>query len=466
MGTTAKAIKPWSYQGLTPALNPFFSLPQVSEAVRISQTDMFNLEHGHLIDGAAIARFAVAAHEAQILSTDDLSVIDLYHGERGMYELSQKATTALGSRLKFKSRAIPKAKELVLRLAGEYHDPAISSSVALDLIERGLATANLFSAATKSNDTVAITLHSATEKALDDAFTSLAGGEVSMTPHIGNDSVYFQVSDFTVIDFNLPSLSVVGAHEFMVVLSKTLQACQTYLVPFHTPASYMGPSGCYAREIAESYDSLKERIKASTREELHEFLMTAPSEEIEVEGCPFGLEFYGDEDRDEDAVAMFVEALHEMEEMDEYFSGSISSNPIHHKTELTTVRSEAVMAFKNEDSPFKQGYEVIIKALDACLDEIEKGTPRLYESEFEGTADDGIGIMETIVMRANDVWELCGNEADECMDSYLQNQSEISLLIPVTQGVLPQPGVEIMERIGKCINLLRQISDALRTIEC
>lgn len=164
MGTTAKAIKPWSYQGLTPALNPFFSLPQVSEAVRISQTDMFNLEHGHLIDGAAIARFAVAAHEAQILSTDDLSVIDLYHGERGMYELSQKATTALGSRLKFKSRAIPKAKELVLRLAGEYHDPAISSSVALDLIERGLATANLFSAATKSNDTVAITLHSATVK--------------------------------------------------------------------------------------------------------------------------------------------------------------------------------------------------------------------------------------------------------------------------------------------------------------
>jgi hypothetical protein len=97
-------------------------------------------------------------------------------------------------------------------------------------------------------------------------------------------------------ELKLPSPAVEEFQEVGVFLFKALDAMTTYLIPFHTPSSFMGVYSYDNYGYAEAYGEIKERIQSSTHEELTRYLMDTPEEEFPFETYAMGFE--GDE-RDE-----------------------------------------------------------------------------------------------------------------------------------------------------------------------
>jgi len=73
-------------------------------------------------------------------------------------------------------------------------------------------------------------------------------------------------------------MGVPAEMEMRVLLFKTLDAMSRYLLPFHTPLSFLGQDCYFNHMVGEAYNEMADRLQHETRDEIRALLLDESAE--------------------------------------------------------------------------------------------------------------------------------------------------------------------------------------------
>ncbi|HHH9441215.1 TPA: hypothetical protein ACP32N_003152 [Pseudomonas aeruginosa] len=417
-------------------------------------------EYGHLVDRKSHAAFCLDAYEGGLIGASSLDWLTTYPNDYGLHLVTQDVVGAIETRLSFSKTGLIRGVKRRSKLLGTptYElQPAAQST--LGCIDAGLFTAEDVADVVGMGPDCAYHLIKKVEQSLIDLATA-GCNDVKEWLSLAVEGPYFVIGakGMNRYELKLPSPAVEEFQEVGVFLFKALDAMTTYLIPFHTPSSFMGVYSYDNYGYAEAYSEIKERIQSSTHEELTRYLMDTPEEEFPFETYAMGFE--GDE-RDESHMEMVAANLMELDDLTRRTHFTLNhetgaDQPAEIRELIEQVR-DAISA----GSPYKPVLEAVLKAFETCLPYAVNGDRAISEHEFTGSAEEGLGVFETTAVVIRGEYQYLEEEACAGFDDRVSGVCEICVKLPLERGVLPLRTVPILVKTKQCFALLSQINESL-----
>ena len=455
------------YKFPIPPLSPL-NPPRISEAVRDSLAEVFMKNTGYLVDFTHHGAFCLEAERGGHLSSDDLSLLNLYPNGYGLYQLVDLAVGRVGSGLQLNlERMLTEDQRKVMskHLSAQHIEVSYASSIALACAEAGLLTEDMLApVVAKVRDSGEEILQLAHE-----ALDALIPEDLRLQPSLDEDEtyevlgtaihgehLYLVAHDRMVFSLKFPELTP----DFLpihIILIKTLEVMSRRFVPFNTPACAMGYGSLYCCGVDEAYQALEELVNMADPMAIASYLETTPSESIPCEMEMLGLFDEGD-GFTEEGINHAVYLLSEMYDLRTNFGYNVSSADEPHEVPALIQQAKELLAHGSEH---RELLEVLVEALELCQRHRESGY-YFDESNFTGSEDQGLRLFDCIWVEVDERFPNLTCEAIDYFNSYAQECAEVSVGLPISSAeLLAQDTLPIMERTRQCLALLKRIQSAL-----
>lgn len=459
MGALKLSSFPRNYQ-FQPAALSALTLPQVSSAMREAVSGAFDAEFAHLVDHSRHSAFCLDAYEGGFIGDQELDWLTAFPNAYGLHQVTQHVVEAIESSISFKkSRLIPGVKRRMQILATPVYElqPAAQTTVAC--IEAGLFTADSVQSLVDLGPDCAYHLMKRVESSLVD-LVSADAPEVKewLSVEMQGESLSLSPSYANRFELALPYEVREDFREVEVFLFKALDAMTTYLVHFHTPSTFMGVYSYDAHGVADAYGEIKDRVATSTFEELVRYLMETPAAELPFESWHWDFE---NDEPDEGCAEHFASLLMEMHQLTSRTHFILSTGEdAKHDIEIQELIDQ-VQDSINAGSPYSAVLEVIKDAFEVCLTYAKTGDRAIGERELEGSAEDGVGVFEAILVLVKDQFQMLEEEACSSFDDRANCVGDICLMLPLEASVLPLQTIPILSKTKQCISLLTRITQTI-----
>ena len=441
--------------------------------------DLFMQNSSYLVDLEGHSAFCLEAQHGGLISADDLHALTLYPNGYGLHLLTTAVATKAAGRIRLKREVMlteERASAIVGRLAKPFTELPYASRIALACAEGGLLSEEVLGPIVARVIDCGSELLSAAELSLDallpeeqrlerNRHDGKVYEECVIGTEIQGEHFHLCAWDRNVFTLDIPEISddYVEVH---ILLVKTLDAMSSCLIPFSTPASILGPNGQYAYGVGEVYEHLSERLDMGNPEAIAQYLETVDGDSCEVELEYLGLSFHDlpeGESFDPDLVAHAASLLTEMHDVETNYGYRIDHTQEGRKCELEALITQADDTI-SEGSQYDELLKTLREALQVCRHEEDRGFS-FDETEFPGSAEDGMRFFDCIWVEARHCHPALTDEALEGFNAYAQDCAQVSVGLPIGSAELvAHTTVPIMERTQQCLSLLRRIQLSLEVI--
>ncbi|EKT4529937.1 hypothetical protein QEM33_002515 [Pseudomonas putida] len=481
MESLAEIKQTWSPFQFPSAPLSALTIPKVTTAVQSGISDIFMRERGYLVDLQGHSAMCLEALQGGLLNDSDLSPLEYYPNGYGLHLVTKKVVKGIESKIVFSQEsALPDASRIVRELARVHVDISFASGIALAVAEAGLLHDSTLAPIINRGPDCGYDLLHAAKDAVDALWPEaqrighyVHEGEVHthipFYSTINGTDLHLDVSDRNCFYLDWPELSQEYL-EIHILLSKTLDAMNTYIMPFHTPASAFGCWGQYSFAMSESYEGVKEDIAGKSQQEIVNYLLEL-ADYSALGWLADDLEIDEDGSSNSDALERVAAALWQIDDVERNFTYRISHNDNDQvrKAELSDLLFQS-RAISTSDNKYSALAVVLVDALESCLRRFEDHVS--IDSLVPSHSDDmdEVGGYETSPNRFYDcVWVLAGErherlhiDAVESLNSEFQEYGPGSVVLPLSSAALvAQVTIPIMERTNEGLALLRRIQLSL-----
>ncbi len=463
MGAPELSYLPRNYQFPRSAMTPL-ALPQVSMAVREAHGLAFG-EYGHLVDRKNHAAFCLDAYEGGIIGDDALDWLTAYPNDYGLHLVTQEVVEAVESRLSFSKTGLIRGVKRRSKLLGTpSYELQPAAQKAMACIEAGLFTADAVADLVEMGPDCAYHLIQKVQQTLTDiASADCPEMKDWLVMEVYGESFNVSAKMQQRFELSLPPADCEDFQEVRVFLFKALDAMSSFLIHFHTPSTFMGVHSYDLNGYADAYGELKDRVRNSTVDELTTYLMETPIAQLPFETWALGFE--DDDDRDESIVAEAAYLLKEMDQLtqDTHFTlnHEQGSNPSEEMRELIAQIGDSISA----GSKFSSVLSVIKDAFEVCLHHAVNKDHATSEHELTGSAEEGCGLFETLVVFVKGEYESLESEALNNFDDRVQGLCDLYISFPLDQELLSRQTRPILVKTQQCFALLKRITKSLEDLE-
>jgi len=477
----AEIKQTWSPLQFPSAPLSALTIPKVTAAVQSGISAIFMHERGYLVDHQGHSAMCLEALQGGLLNDSDLTPLEHYPNGYGLHLVTKKLVKGIESRIEFtRDGALPDASRIDYELSRELVDVTYASGIALAVAEAGLLHDSVLAPIISLGSDCGYDLLNAAKSALDTLWPeaqrqsrNVSKGEVfTHTPFsvtISGNELHLDALDRNCFYLSWPELTQ-DFLEMHILLSKTLDAMNTYIMPFHTPASAFGCWGQYSFAISESYEGVKDEITGKSQKEILEFL-TQLEDHTDLGWLAEDLEPDADDDSELEAFERVAATLWQMDDVERNFKYHLAqgADAENGKAELSELLLQA-QEISGSDTKHSALAVVLADALEACLMRFDGHTriDSLIPTDDEG--DEDSGGYETSPNRFFDcVWVLADErherlhiDAVQSLNIEVEENGPGSAILPLSSGELvAQVTIPIMERTNECLALLRRIQLSL-----
>lgn len=454
MESLAEIKQTWSPLQFPSAPLSVLTIPKVTAAVQSGISAIFMRERGYLVDHQGHSAMCLEALRGGLLHDSDLSPLEHYPNGYGLHLVTKKLVKGIESKIEFtREGALPDASRLVYELARESVDITYASGIALSVAEAGLLHDSVLAPIISRGADCGYDLLNATKDALDSLWPeaqrqcrNVSKGEVfTHTPFhatINGSELHLEAYDRNCFYLEWPELT----QEFLemhILLSKTLDAMSTYIMPFHTPASAFGYWGQYSFAISESYEGVKDDITGKSQQEIFDYLIQLEDHSA-LGWLAEDLEPDADDDSETDAFERVAASLWQMDDVERNFKYRLAHGAGDDlgKAELSELLCQAqeISVSDNKHSALAM---VLVDALEACLTRFDGHTA--IDSLIPSHGDEGdedSGGYETSPNRFFDcVWVLADErherlhvDAVQSLNVEVEEYGPGSAVLPLSSG--------------------------------
>lgn len=452
MGAAAISLDTRRYQLPTPALSPF-ALPSVAQAMREARSDQFVRTSSSVVDLKGHSAFCMEALSGGMISPAALEWLELYPNAYGLHRLTGEVINNIEQALTVRTKGLfIDVDSLRKNLETPYADPCVAASATLHCVNDGLIEIKSVAGLIEQGPDCAGALLEKVDAAFDRLLSLPEEAENSIARGIQGDHYILEGSCFTDFELELPDAE--DFHEVRVLLFKTLDAMSHYLVPFNTPATFIGEGSYYNHEVAGAYSSLKKLVSTSTAEQLKEYLLTTPYEKLEFDTWSFTCEGDFDDESAERFALMLVE-MHQVTELAGFYLGA--NKP----AELRTLRTQAEQAIR-ADSPYSVTLEALLKALDVCQSKADANYCFDHDlHSMVGSASDGMTFFESIVVHVPGDFPNLLQSTYEGYDGQVGGCGYPAIGLPLKGPAMVSQTLPILRDTATCVQLLARICESL-----
>lgn len=455
-------------------LSPF-TLPTISTAVQAKIAHTFMRDEGFMVDFKAHSMFCLEAFKGGLLQEDDLLPLTRYPHGYGLHLVTSEVVKRASSKLFFDPSEVVSAK-VAADLSRKEVDIGYASKLALVCHEAGLLHDSALGPIIEIGPDCGEDLVNASKASLDALFprvdrleqyfdtdTQKMEDYEFFSTYVEGEELNLRANCLTRFALNLPEIEG-DFIEINTLLFKTLDAMNTFLVPFHTSATAMGNGGQYLWSVSEVYDNLKDHVETKDREELIEHLMELDYESIDFEIELIGIDPTAEDGPCPDAVERAADMLLEAADLAKNYSYRLDysegCSDQTRKAEMVELRSQAKEVIAKE-TPYSALLEVLVCALTACINNADSNF-NLYHLDLSGSSEDGVSVFECIWVTVDGKHSHLDEEACDSFDGYANECSEIYVGLPLSSAELvAQVTKPIMTRTQQCVSLLRRIQRSL-----
>ncbi|TLX69780.1 hypothetical protein FAS41_30080 [Pseudomonas nicosulfuronedens] len=454
MGAAAISLNTRRYQLPPSALNPF-ALPGIAQAMRVAQNEQFALSNASCVDFKGHSALCTQALDSGLIGPEALEWLEHYPNAYGLHRLTGEVVAGIERVLALPTKGLFKDKAALLKsLTTPYADPCVAAGATLHCIDASLIQIDAVAELIEQGPDCASALFDKIGAALDGVLTLPEPAESSIERGIQGEHYVLEGGCFSEFFLELPEVD--DFHEVRVILFKTLDAMTHYLIPFNTPATFLGEGSYYNHEVAGAYASLKQMVSAATVEQMTEYLLTTPDEQLGFDTWSFTGDEGFDEESAERFAAMLVE-MHELTELSGFYLGADKPQ------EMRTLRRQALEAMK-AGNPYSDTLMVLVEALELCLSKAEQGYCFDHDlHSMAGTASDGMTFFESIVVQVSGDFPNLLDSTYEGYDGQVHGCGYPAIGLPLKGPEMASQTLPILRDTASCIQLLGKICESLGT---
>ena len=457
MGTPEYSISTGHYPFPAATLTPLM-LPAVSLAMREAVSTAFETHESYRVDSQGHALLCRDAFDSGLIDAKALEVLAVYPNTYGLHLLTQRAVTAIEQRMLIQKKGlIPGIKKRIRHLSQPFIDEPFVARLTAACIRQELVELADVEPELADGPACVPQLLALCQTALQDVL--MTEGEKlrwHFEATIENEKFVLYASEFNEIDLSIP-LDREDCRELNVLIFKTLDAMSWFLVPFHTPMSFIGPDGVYSHLHSEAYMAMKESLAVWGEAELLDYLKDTPSEDLPFEDWALGL----DCEPDEDAYARAAAILLELHDFDQHCNFRLDHRTgCDHKAEMQTLIRQIDDSLATAP-PYAAVLATLREALEVCIAAAESGFD-FNEREFETSAEDSVGFFETLYASVAGVrFSLLEDDAYDHFDGYAQNACGLFVAFPLSHESLEMQVLPVLRRTQQCLYLLDKLDTVL-----
>ncbi|MBF3053770.1 hypothetical protein HKW90_05085 [Pseudomonas aeruginosa] len=422
-------------------------------------------EYGHLVDRKNHAAFCLDAYEGGIIGDDALDWLTAYPNDYGLYMVTQEVVEAVESRLSFSKTGLIRGVKRRSKLLGTpAYELQPAAQKAMACIEAGLFPADAVADLVVMGPDCAYHLIQKVEQTLIDvASADCPEMQKWLAMEVYGESFNVSAQMLQRFDLPLPPADCEDFQEVRVFLFKALDAMSSFLIHFHTPSTFMGIHSYDLNGYSDAYGEMKDRVRSSTLDELTTYLMETPIAQLPFETWALG--FDDDENRDESVVANAAYLLKEMDQLtqDTHFTLNYGQG-VNQSAEIKELIAQVEDSI-SAGSKFSTVLSVIKDAFEVCLQHAVNKDHATSEHELTGSAEEGCGLFETLVVFVKDEYEALEEEALNSFDERVQGMCDLYISLPLDQELLSQVSVPILSKTQQCFALLKRITKSLEDLE-
>lgn len=485
METNAQFSQPWTPFGNRRASLTSSTIPHVQSAVQEGLSAVFMRDMGYLVDFKAHSAMCLEGFKGGLLAAADLAPLTHSTNGYGLHLVTSRLVRSIEQRVRFSpAEAVVSGASIVKKLSRPFTEIGYASGVALALAEAGLLDTGSLAALVAEGEDCGHELITAATQALDGLLPlqqrqerNYFDGELCVDTAIGT---YLSGTTFTLsagerTRFHLPWPEVTNDFlEVHILLCKTLDAMQRYLIPFQTPASAYGHWAQYSHYTSELYDDYQNKIHDLSRDQIAELLLD--DDDVSEYGV-VGMDLAESGEDEGELADRIAGMLFEMRSVEKQFSYRLTygdgTTEQDRKAELCELAAQA-----NEVTNSRQNYsnlcDVISDALEACIEQSELYAPISNlvpkNSYFEEDSEDEFNsspdrFYDTIWVIANNHHEGLLLDALDAFNSDMQEVIEPCVRLPLeTSHLVETVTIPVMKRTNDCLKLLRRFQVSLENL--
>ncbi|MFV1943121.1 hypothetical protein VPH49_20105 [Pseudomonas luteola] len=458
MGTPEYSISTGHYRFGSASLTPL-TLPHVSVAMRQVLGCEFEQTHAFLVDHRSHSLFCRAAFEGGLIDDKALALLALYPNRYGLYQLTQVVIKALEARTCISRKGlIPGIRKRIERLSQPMIDEPFVARLTAACIRQHLIETEDVEPLLPEGPACAAELLALCEGALQEVLKT--NGERlrwHFDATIEGEELVLSATEFNQIELMIPEGE--RHEEIRILILKTLDAMSHFLVPFHTPASFIGPDGMYSTIYGEAYDAMKERMAGWTHEQLMDYLADTQEDEYPFESWSLGL----DGERNETSLERAAALLEEMRDFDQNYNIRLNYDYVdgHLCDEMRELLGQ-LQQLRADASTSAPVLDVLSQALEVCIAGADSYFP-IREHFYNGSAEESVVFFETLYASvAGPRFACLEDDALEHFDGYAQNSCELFVAFPLSHERLEKEVQPILHRMQQCLYLLDRLDNALK----
>lgn len=429
------------------AMTPL-SLPHVAQAMRVARATLFSRDKAGVVDLRAHSMLCREALESGLLDDGSAEWLRQYPNSYGLYRLTGELVTRLGRSFVIDGEGLfPHRDRLLQRLETRYVDPVETASYALAAIDAGLVTVDTLTPHITAGPEGAGKILKVIEDTLSNRIKLPDALGKPYSYGIQDGHFCLESNWFASFELNVPK-----SLELRVLLFKTLDAMTRFLLPFHTPMTFLGPYSYFNHGLAEIYEEMAERLEAQSGEELCMYLQDESANHSE-----YVEEYLMCNGSDEDSVHLLLDSLYEMDELKRIAGATLA---VGDRAEVEALLDEATQICERDDAttPFAS---VLRYALEKCLEHEATGLlSDFHPSNFPGTADDGVTLFESIRVDLTRDFPNLKQSSEEGFDSIVSGTGFPAMGLPLSPDQLQTVTLPVLDALSVTLDLLQRITDA------
>ena len=443
--------QPRQYRLPTAALTPL-SLPTIGTVMREAQAQLFIREYAGVIDQQAHSMLCREALEAGLAAQSSIEWLRQYPNSYGLHRLTGEVVQRLGASFVINDEGLFQQRASLLnRLNTPYVDPAETASFAIAAVEAGLVGIDALASHIEAGPDAAGEIMAELERSLIGRVKLPTDVERAFSFGIQDGHFFLESCSFATFTVQAPA-----DLELRVLLFKTLDAMTRHLLPFHTPMTFLGHFSYFNHGISEVYEELAPRLATHTRTEIFEFLL-----DVSVEHGESIAEYFSCNGLDEDAVNTLIDSVYEMDELKQVAGAHLSQGD---KAEILEL-CEQVQQISERDDEHSTLVKVLGEALHRCLEQDASESLKGFNpSDFPGTAEDGVTIFESILVRLTRDFPNLEQSSNDGFDCTVGESGFPAIGLPLNHKQLQSVTLPVLDALSLTLGLLQRIADALE--EC
>lgn len=445
MGVAQLNREPRHYRLPAPALSPLV-LPQLNEAMRQAHAALFERDEAGIVDLKAHSMLCREALQSGLLDASAAQWLSLYPNAYGLHRLTQEVVGRIGAAFTLTGDLFPARAQMLARLNSQYADPRETATIALATIDAQLLSVEEVAPYLEEGPDAAGTIMQVIEAALMRAVSLPDDMTDSIRGAIQEGHFFLEAAGFSTFVMGVPA-----EMEMRVLLFKTLDAMSGYLLPFHTPLTFLGQDCYFNHMVGEAYNEMADRLQHETRDEIRALLL---DESAELPSTVEEILYY--EERCEYSVDRLLDQLYEMAELNRVSGYRLGDGG---RAELQELHDQAAQICERDGTnPLAA---VLREALAVCL-EHEANPPlnHINLRDLPGTAEESVSLFEAIVVEPN--WDLPNlREASfEGFDQMIEGSGFPLMGLPLSGEALKTTTLPVLRELSLTLDLLHRIAKA------